>query len=82
MTRSQYEVYKAIKQYRKENKINPRVQDICNITGQQSVGTIILHLKNLRDLGYIDYEPKTSRSIKIKKEFKCKYEIGDNNGSI
>ena len=74
MTRSQYRIYQAIKQYRKENKINPRVQDICNITGQKSVGTIILHLKNLKELGYINYEPKISRSISIKKEFKCKYE--------
>ena len=59
MTRSQYEVYKAIKQYKKEYKQNPRIQDICNITGTTSSGTIMLHIKNLKKLGYIDYTPYT-----------------------
>lgn len=74
MTRSQYEIYKAIKEYKRINKINPRVQDILNISGQKSVGSVILHLRNLQKLGYIEYEPKVSRSIKIIKEFKCKYD--------
>lgn len=74
MTRSQYEVYKAIKKYKKETGENPRIRDICNITGTTSSGTIMLHIKNLKKLGYIDYIPKTKRSIKIIKEYKCKYD--------
>lgn len=74
MTRSQYEVYKAIKQYKKEYKQNPRIQDICNITGTTSSGTIMLHIKNLKRLGYIDYIPKKRRTIIIVKEYKCKYD--------
>lgn len=74
MTRSQYEVYKAIKKYKKEYKQNPRIQDICNITGTTSSGTIMLHIKNLKKSGYIDYTPKKKRTIKIVKEYKCKYD--------
>ena len=65
MTRSQYEVYKAIKQYKKEYKQNPRIQDICNITGTTSSGTIKLHIKNLKKLGYIDYKCKYDEVLSI-----------------
>ena len=74
MTRSQYEVYKAIKKYKKETGENPRIQDICNITGAKSLGSIILHIKNLKKLGYIDYKPRKKRTISIVKEYKCKYD--------
>jgi SOS-response transcriptional repressor LexA len=74
MTRSQYEVYKAIKKYKKETGENPRIQDICNITGAKSPGSIILHIKNLKESGYIDYTPRKKRTISIVKEYKCKYD--------
>ena len=47
MTRSQYEVYKAIKKYKRETGENPRIQDICNITGAKSpeLGYKIIHLE-------------------------------------
>ena len=74
MTRSQYEVYKAIKLYKKQTGENPRIQDICNITGTTSSGTIMLHIKNLKKSGYIDYTPKKKRTIIIVKEYKCQYD--------
>jgi SOS-response transcriptional repressor LexA len=74
MTRSQYEVYKAIKKYKKETGENPRIQDLCKITGAKSPGSIILHIKNLKKLGYINYTPRRKRTISIVKEYKCKYD--------
>ena len=74
MTRSQYEVYKAIKKFIKENKYSPSIRELCDMTGKSSSGTIQTHLKNLKKLGFITYENNIGRTIRITKEFKCKYD--------
>ena len=65
MTFSQQMVYESIKQYIRENEQSPSIRDICELAGLSSPATVHKHLKNLKEKGYIDYEPKTGRSIRI-----------------
>ena len=70
MTFSQQMIYESIKQYMKENHLPPSIRDICELAGLSSPATVHAHLKNLKDKGYIDYRPKTGRSIRILKWIK------------
>lgn len=65
MTFSQSVIYECIKQYIKENCESPTIREICEMAELSSPATVHKHLKNLKDKGYIDYEPKKKRSIKI-----------------
>lgn len=68
MTFSQQMVYEAIKQYIKEKEISPSIRDICELAGLSSPATVHKHLKNLKNKGYIDYDPRGRRSIRIMEE--------------
>ena len=74
MSKSQYEVFKALKQYINEHKYSPSMRELCSITGKRSPATINVHLKSLKRLGFITYEEGKSRTIRILKDFKCNYE--------
>ena len=68
MTIKREEVFNAIKDYIEENGYSPSVRDICKVTGRNSTATITYFLKILKSEGYIDYNPKLRRTIKIVKE--------------
>lgn len=70
MTFSQQMVYESIKQYIRNNCESPTIREICELAGLSSPATVHKHLKNLKDKGYIDYRPKTGRSIRILKWIK------------
>ena len=74
MTRCQYEVYKKIKKYIKENGYSPSIRELCDMINKSSTGTIQTHLKNLKKLGYISYVNNKGRTIRITKEFNCSYD--------
>lgn len=74
MTRYQYNVYKAVKDFIAKHNYSPSVRELSEITGKSSIGTIQSHLKNLKKLGYIDYQEGKSRTIRIIKDFVCYYE--------
>jgi len=61
----QLEILEAIDDYIKASGYSPSVRDICEMTGRNSPGTIHYHLKNLKKLGYINYDDKLSRTIRI-----------------
>jgi len=69
MTRYQYNVYKAIKEFVKDHQYAPSFRELCDMTGKKSIGTIQTHLNNLKKQGYIDYIEGKSRTIKIIKDF-------------
>lgn len=74
MTASQYRVYLAIETFIKEKGYSPSVRELCKLTGRTSPGTIQVHLVNLKKLGYITYVNGRNRTIRITKEYRCKYD--------
>lgn len=77
MTRCQYNVYKVVKEFIEKNGYSPSVREICDILGYSSPATAETHLQKLKDKGYITFIEKRSRTIRIIKEFKCNYKMGD-----
>ena len=65
MTYSQKKIYNSIKKYIEENYEAPSIREICEMSGLSSPATVHKHLKNMKNKGYIDYEPKKKRSIRI-----------------
>jgi repressor LexA len=65
VTFSQKIIYECIKKYMKEKHLPPSIRDICEMAGLSSPATVHKHLKNMKNKGYIDYEPKKKRSIRI-----------------
>lgn len=70
MSDSQIEVYEKIVEYIKEHGYSPTIREICELTGRNSPATILYHLKNLKKLGYINYDATKSRTITIGKGLK------------
>lgn len=65
MTFSQQIIYEVVKKYIEEYGTSPSIREICDLSGLNSKSTVHKHLKNLKDKGYIGYEPKKKRSIRI-----------------
>ena len=66
LTNRQYQIYSVIKKFIKENGYAPTIREIGLMVGLKSTATIFDHLRRLRGKGYIEFEPKKSRTIKIK----------------
>lgn len=65
MTPKQKEVLEEIKKFIKENGYSPTVRELCKIMCVSSPTTIHTHLTALKDKGYITYQEKKSRTIKV-----------------
>lgn len=74
MTRSQYNVYKVVKEFIEKNGYSPSVREICEILGYKSPASAEAHLQKLKDKGYITFVENRNRTIRIIKEFKITYE--------
>ena len=61
----QKEVFYAIKSFINKLGYSPSVRELCEMTGRRSPGTIHYHLKKLKELGYINYNEKQNRTIRI-----------------
>ena len=66
MTYSQKRIYNYIKKYIEENEEAPSIREICEMAGLSSPATVHVHLKNLKELGYIDIKPRLKKGIRIK----------------
>lgn len=66
LSKSQFIVYQAIKDYIEQYGYSPSIRELCEITGRRSPATIHTHLINLHDLGYIEYKKGSNRTIRIK----------------
>ena len=64
LTKKQMEYYDFIKQYINTYGYSPSVRDIGD-NFERSVGSVYPMLKLLREKGYITFEEKKSRTIKI-----------------
>lgn len=65
LSQEQQEILESIDEYISANGYSPSIRDICKITGRSSPATIQYHLKNLKKLGYISYNEKECRTIRI-----------------
>lgn len=65
ITRSRYDVYKAIKEYIELHGFSPSVRDLCDITGKSSPATIKFTLDRLRKDGIISFVTGKNRTIRI-----------------
>jgi repressor LexA len=68
MTFSQKIIYECIKKYIEENYEAPSIREICELAGLSSPATVHKHLKNLKEKGYIDIEPRVKKGIRIKED--------------
>ena len=59
-------VYNYIRKYIRENNISPSVRDICSGVGLKSTSSVHSYLKQLDQLGKIEYRPGIRRAIIIK----------------
>lgn len=64
------EIYEAIDKYQQEKGYSPSLNDLCNMTGRRSKGTICCILRTMKKRGLVDYEPKGKRTITLNKEMK------------
>lgn len=67
LTESQEKIYNVIKDYIHEHKYAPSYQDIADLSGLNSKGTIYQHIKILEKKGYIIFGGKP-RTIALKEE--------------
>lgn len=70
LTPKQMELYAAIDECLQKYHYSPTVRELCRMLGGKSTGTILPALRLLRKKGYIDYEDRKSRTIRIVKEVK------------
>lgn len=61
-------VFDTIVEYINTNGYSPSVRELCELTGKNSPATIHYHLKRLKEQGYITYNEKKSRTIRIIRE--------------
>lgn len=67
LTYVQKRVYYSIKDFIEKNGYSPSFREIAKLNGNNSVATVQFHMKRLRNKGYIQYEDKKSRTVKIVK---------------
>lgn len=67
MTDRQWEIYEAVRDYTKSRGYPPTVREICEMVGLSSTNTVYRHLKIIKRMGYITFEPGRSRTMKVVK---------------
>lgn len=65
LTNEQREMLKTIKDYIDNKGYSPSVRELCELLGKRSTATIHYHLKNLAKKGYISYQERKGRTIRV-----------------
>lgn len=65
MTKAEEKIYQVIDNFIKENKYSPSIREICDLLGGRNVATVFVHLKKMRNKGYINYIDGKNRTIVI-----------------
>ena len=55
----------CIRSFIKEHHYAPTIAEICKATGLRSKGTVATHLRTLRDLGLVTWQPAQERTLVI-----------------
>ena len=66
MTNKQKEIYIIIKEFIDQFGYSPSIRELCELYGLNSPATMLYHLRNLRDLGVIDFQDGKTRTIRVK----------------
>lgn len=67
LTEKQEILYEAIKKYVEENGYSPNFRELGELTNRKSTATVSSELKILKRKGYIDYNPRQNRTIRVLK---------------
>lgn len=65
LTVRQAQVYINIINYQRENGYSPTVRELCKMVGVSSTSTIVSHLKNLEESGFIRRKECSPRAIEV-----------------
>jgi repressor LexA len=68
LTPKQLEVYISIQEYIKKYNYPPSIRDLCQICSIKSPSVVLVHLRKIREKGFITYEDKKRRTLAIIKE--------------
>lgn len=68
LTRKQRELHEAIKAYIATNGYPPTTRELCEALGNKSPATVYQKLTILKRKGYITFDTRKMRTIKILKE--------------
>lgn len=70
LTSKQEEILNIIKKFINKNGYSPTIRELCEISNRRSPATIKTFLDILYEKGYVTYNPKKSRTIRIIEEVK------------
>ena len=62
---AQRNVLECIRNFIKEHHYSPTINEICRLTGLRSKGTVAVHLRTLRDLGLVTWQPGQERTLVV-----------------
>lgn len=65
LTSKQRECLNVIIKYKEQHEFSPTIREICKLMNLSSPATVFVHLSNLKDKGYIDWNENQSRTIKV-----------------
>lgn len=65
LTDKQTEILNIIKEFINEYGYSPSFREVGKIAGLNSSATVFVHLKNLKEKGYITYKKGAYRTIRI-----------------
>ena len=65
ITERQFDVLQCIHDFIEEKSYCPTVREICDALGLSSPSTVHVHLRSLMEKGFIERDPKKSRSITL-----------------
>ena len=68
LTERQLFLYYQIQNFITKNGYSPTIRELCDLAGLSSPATMFVHLKKMREKGYITYVPGTARTIRIIKD--------------
>ena len=79
MTEKQKIIYETINGFIEENGYSPSVRELCELVGLRSTATMFVHLKKMKEKGYLTYKEGQSRTIVL---YKLKEDHENNNNSL
>lgn len=67
MTKKQKIIYDIIQEFIEINGYSPTIREICDLVGLSSTATVFVHLKKMKDKGYLTFKEGFSRTIVLYK---------------
>lgn len=65
MTEKELELYNAIEKFIKEKGYSPTIRELCKIVNNNSSATVFTKLRKIKNKGYIIFDEKKSRTIRV-----------------